>query len=94
MTPIFEHTVELTLECASTDLFRHIAVEFFVNDPLWDPDAVELTTTTECETRLGTTGREMRSVSARRFVTNFTINVFRADQAFSPRRRAEPWRGR
>lgn len=30
---MFERTVELTLECASTDLFQHIAVEFFVNHP-------------------------------------------------------------
>ena len=82
---MFERTVELTLECAPADLFRHIAVEFFVNHPRWDPDIVGLTKTSEGKTRLGTTGREVRSVGGRRFFTNFTITVFRTDQAFSHR---------
>ncbi len=82
---MFKRTVELNVESAPAEVFRHVAVQFFDNHPRWDPDIVELTKTSEGPVSVGTTGREVRSVSGRRFVTNFRVTVFRPDQAFSHR---------
>jgi hypothetical protein len=82
---MFKQTLELTLDVRPAEVFRHIALEFFDNHPRWDPDIVELTKTSEGAVGLGTTGREVRDVRGRRFVTDFRITVFRPDEAFSHR---------
>jgi hypothetical protein len=82
---VFKRTVNLTLESAPADVFQHIANEFFHNHPLWDPDIVELTKTSHGPIGLDTTGREIRNVNGRRFVTDFRITAFRPNAAFSHR---------
>jgi hypothetical protein len=82
---LFKRTVTLTLESAPAEVFEHIAREFFHNHPLWDPDIVELVKTSDGPIGLGTTGREIRSVNGRRFVTDFRITAFHPNAAFSHR---------
>jgi hypothetical protein len=82
---MFKETLEYTLDASPTEVFRHIAVEFFDNHPRWDPDIVELTKTSPGAVGVGTTGREVRNVRGRRFVTDFQVTVFRPDAAFSHR---------
>lgn len=80
---MFKRTVEMDLDCTPEQAFRHIAVEFFENHPRWDPDIVQLTKTSAGPIALGTTGREVRVMDGRRFVTDFRISDFHTNEAFA-----------
>ena len=83
MTELFERTLELDLDCSPETVFRHIATEFFQNHPRWDTDIAELTQTSTGPVAMGTTGREVREVSGRRFISEFRIVEFEPGRAFA-----------
>lgn len=82
---MFKRTVHLSVACSPAQAFHHIAVEFFTNHPRWDPDIVELTKTSPGPVGVGTTGREVREVGGRRFVSTFRVTGFEPDHGFAHR---------
>lgn len=82
---MFDRTKELHVPCSPDQAFDHIAVHFFENHPRWDPDIVEMTVTSAGPIGPGTTGRETRNFSGRRFVTDFEISEFDPPRRFAHR---------
>lgn len=82
---MFKQTVDLTVHCTPQQAFDHVAKEYFINHPRWDPDIVELTQTSVGAVAVGSTGREVREVGGRRFTTTFRVSRYEPAAAFSVR---------